>query len=191
VRRRLRRSGLPYWAASLTLAGITGLLVTGLVDAAQAQAARFGQVRSVYVTTAPVDAGQVLADGDVERRSLPTALLPEAAVATDPVGRAALVPLLAGEVVVDERLAPTGLRGAAALVPAGARALAVPAGGAPVGVGDRVDLIATFDTVDDPSFTVAEGAIVVAVDADAESVTVAVAADDAPRVAYVLAAGRS
>ena len=190
MRLRLRRSGLPYWVASLTLAGITGLLVTGVVDAAQARAARFGDLRTVLVTTRAVEAGQVLTAEDVAERSVPAALLPDGVPTTEVAGRAALVPLLAGEVVVDERLAPTGLRGAAALVPPGARAIAIPAAGAPVAIGDRVDLIATFDDGSaEPAFAVAEGATVVAVDDDAEVVTVAVVAADAPRVAYALAAG--
>ncbi|MGH9138594.1 MAG: RcpC/CpaB family pilus assembly protein, partial [Acidimicrobiales bacterium] len=89
-------------------------------------------------------------------------------------------------------------RGPAALVPAGHRALALPvtAGvGAPsVVVGDRVDVLAAFDMLDepdtadvDPAGVVTAGAVVV--DVGESAVTVAVPEDDAPRVAFAAARG--
>jgi hypothetical protein len=58
-------------------------------------------------------------------------------------------------------------------------------------VGDRVDVLATFDPGvsgdGEPTFAVATGAVVVHVGDDA--VTVAVRQAAAPRVAYALAAG--
>jgi hypothetical protein len=96
--------------------------------------------------------------------------------------------------VLAGRLAPEGLQGVAALVPTGWRALAMPAGRAALrlSVGDRVDLVAAVDgTTDDasesPSFVLADNALVVAV--DDESVTVAVPAEDAPRVALGIVTG--
>jgi hypothetical protein len=68
----------------------------------------------------------------------------------------------------------------------------VPTGsGLPLEVGDRVDVLATFDpgVAGDgtPTFAVATGAVVVHVGRDAATVAVSQAA--APRVAYALAAG--
>jgi hypothetical protein len=70
--------------------------------------------------------------------------------------------------------------------------VAVPTGsGLPLRVGDRVDVLATFDPGvsgdGEPTFAVARGAVVVHV--GKEAVTVAVAEAAAPKVAYALAAG--
>jgi hypothetical protein len=109
--------------------------------------------------------------------------------------------------VVAARLAPAGLVGAAALVPAGERAVAVPTGPAPTPplvVGDRVDVLAVLPAapapeagdrprgvgapgVSDPAFALVEQAAVVDV-ADGV-VTVAVPEADAPRVAWALGHG--
>jgi Flp pilus assembly protein CpaB len=112
-----------------------------------------------------------------------------------------LVPLESGEVLLASKLAPEGLRGVAALVPPGDRALAVPVdpGGLALRLGDRVDVLATFDVAgaDDtapalptpaaPTFPVARAALVVGVGDGA--VTVAVGPDEVPRVAFALARG--
>jgi Flp pilus assembly protein CpaB len=99
-----------------------------------------------------------------------------------------------GEAVLAGRLAPDGLRGVAALVPPGWRALALPVGPAalPLSVGDRVDLVAAVGGTDatesqSPSFVLAGNAVVVAV--AERSVTVAVRAEDAPRVALGIVTG--
>src|SRR5205814_10504342 len=96
--------------------------------------------------------------------------------------------IIAGEVVVESRLAPHGVRGAAALVPPGARALAVPAGpGTPhVERGDHVDLLAVASE-GTPSRVVAQRATVI--DATDDRVTVAVTSSEAPAVAAALARG--
>jgi Flp pilus assembly protein CpaB len=102
----------------------------------------------------------------------------------------ALVPLVPGEVVLASKLAPDGLRGAAALLPAGWRALAVPAGPGgrpPVAVGDHVDVHAT--QADGTSVVVAASAVVLAHDHAADALTVAVPADDAPALASAIATG--
>jgi Flp pilus assembly protein CpaB len=100
-----------------------------------------------------------------------------------------LAPLARGEVVTAGRVAPAGVGGLAALLPDGARALAVPIGPGtpPLRRGDRVDVLATFEG-DEPTFAVASGAAVLAVTRD-KAVTVAVTADEAPRVAFALAQG--
>ena len=187
--RRLRRRVPVFWFVSVVLAGLTGLMVFELVSSAAASASRYGSLVSVPVVARPVSAGAVVGRSDVAWRPVPRAFLPAASlVARDPVGRAAVVALVPGEVVVQSRLAPFGLRGAAALVPAGWRALAVPLGDASLALrrGDRVDVLATAETT---TSVAAHNALVVDVAADHSSATVAVSADDSPAVASALAGG--
>ncbi|HEX2699703.1 MAG TPA: SAF domain-containing protein [Acidimicrobiales bacterium] len=208
---RIRRSALPFWVLFVALAVLTGVTVARLVGEASARASRLGGLVDVAVAARPVESGAVVAAGDVTVRHLPADALPDAAVAATPVGKVALVPLVPGEVLLRSKLAPDGLRGVAALVPRGFRALAVPVepGGLAVRLGDRVDVMATFDVAEDPgapetagaeagppaatsgagppTFPVAEGALVV--DVGDEAVTVAVEPADAARVAFALARG--
>lgn len=187
--RRLRRRPALFWMVAAALSLGTGLMVLRLLDNAAAAAARYGSLTSVPVVVRPVPAGDVLRPGDIAWRQVPRAFLPASAPAKAPIGHAALVPLLVGEVIVDQRLAPTGLRGGAALIPAGDRALAVPlAAGAPtVAPGDHVDVLATIEGSDPPTSVAARSALVVEV--REQSATVAVTADEAPAVAFALARG--
>jgi Flp pilus assembly protein CpaB len=192
--RRLARSPLAYWAAVVALASFTAVTVAGQVGKAEAQAARYGRLRPVVTATRAVDAGSVLRAADVTLRSVPTAFVPEGALrsADGVVGRTVVVPLFRDAAVVEGNLAPEGLGGLAALLPPGTRAVAVPGGPESVTVrrGDRVDVLATFDPPpagQSPTFAVAEAALVL--DVGPEAVAVAVPVDDAPRVAYAVAAG--
>ena len=192
--RRLARSPLAYWVAVAALACFTALTVAGQVSRAGAQAARYGRLRPVVTATRAVEVGAVVGAADVAVRSVPASFLPEGAVGatTAVVGRTVVVPLFRGAAVVTGNLAPEGLEGLAALLPAGTRAIAVPAGADSVAVrrGDRVDVLATFDPPPlgkDPTFPVAEAALVV--DVGPEAVAVAVPDEDTPRVAYAVAAG--
>ena len=206
---RLRRSPLGFWALALALSLASGLTVSRLVGEAARRAQRLGGLVDVPVTTRSVDAGRPPRPGDVAVRRLPAAVLPAGRPAHRPEGRVTLVPLVRGEVVLAARLAPDGLRGVAALVPPGHRALAVPAepGGLSLRPGDRVDVLATFDLAaggtqggegeggegeggeaeEAPTFPVATAALVV--DVTGEAVTVAVPPAQAPRVAFALARG--
>lgn len=209
---RLRRSPSPFWVGAVALSLLTGLTVSRLVGEASVRAARLGGLVDVVVAARAVDAGRPLRPPDVAVRRLPAAALPSGPVATSPVGRVAVVPLVPGEVVLASKLAPEGLLGVAALVPPGHRALAVPVepGGLVLRPGHRVDLLATFDVSGEappadrpdaeagadavpaapspaPTFAVALGALVVGV--GDEAVTVAVMAAEAPRVAFALARG--
>jgi pilus assembly protein CpaB len=192
--RRLIRSPFAYWAAVVALAAFTASTIAGQVDRAGAQVAQYGRLRSVVTAARAVEVGSVLRPADLVLRSMPAAFLPEGALTAtgDVVGRTVVVPLFRGSPVVAGQLAPDGLEGVAALLPAGGRALAVPTGPASVALrrGDRVDVLVTFDPPpagEDPTFPVAEAALVV--DTGPEAVTVAVAPDEALRVAYAVAAG--
>jgi len=188
VRTHLRRRRVPYWATAGALALVTALVVGRLGAQAAAERARWGATRPAVVVASPVRAGEPL-EGRVRTRALPLALLPSHALTSVPRRAVAAVDLAPGEIVLAGRLA--GRSPLASRLPAGRRGVAVPAaGGLPVDVGDRVDVLATFDTGEtgvDPTLVVARDALVLAlVD---EAVTVAVERDAAPRVAYALAVG--
>lgn len=192
--RRLVRSPFAYWLAVVGLAGFTALTVAGQVGRSEAQAARYGRLRPVVVAARAVEVGVVLRPADVVVRPVPASFLPEGSVGATSavVGRTVVVPLFKGAAVVAANVAPDGIGGVAALLPAGARAVAVPTGPASVVLrrGDRVDVLATFDPPpagQDPTFPVAESALVV--DVGPEAVAVAVTAEQALRVAYAVAAG--
>jgi Flp pilus assembly protein CpaB len=184
----LRRRRVPYWLTASTAALLVALAVGRLSAAAAAERDRWGTTRPAVVVTSVVRAGDRLA-GHVTTRSVPVALLPRRALATLPPDAVAAVELAPGEIVLAHRL--TGRSTVAARMPAGTRAVAVPsAGGLPLEVGDRVDVLATFDTGDtasEPTLAVAHDALVLAV--GEEAATVAVSQSAAPRVAYALAVG--
>jgi Flp pilus assembly protein CpaB len=192
--RRLSRSPLAYWAAVVALALLTASTVAHLVNHAGAEAARYGRLRPVVTAVHDVEVGAVVRSADVVVRSVPAAFLPEGAVGAPSavLGRTVVVPLFRGASVVVGNLAPDGLQGLAALLPADSVAVAVPTGTAsvPLRRGDRVDVLATFDSPapgEEPTFAVAESALVV--DVGPEAASVAVAPEAARRVAYAVAAG--
>jgi Flp pilus assembly protein CpaB len=146
------------------------------------------------VATRDIAAGEPLDGDDVDLAERPLALVPEAALEELPIGQVAADAIAAGEVVVAARLAPMGLTGLAATLPAGSRAVAIPVEvgmAPPLSVGDRVDVLVALapDAAGNgpPGFVVAAEALVVAVDEGA--VTVAVRAPIAPRIAVALGTG--
>lgn len=188
---RLRRSPLGFWLVAALLALLTGTTVSRIVGRAEAASAEYGARRAVVVARRDVAAGARVAAGDVSSRVMPTAFVPSGALAgaSPPIGRAVVVPLVRGQVVVERQLAPHGLSSAAALVPAGTRAIAVPTNGLapPLRRGDVVDVYATFDDgKEPPTFAVARAVTVVAVNADDGSVTVTVDDADVDRVAFAV-----
>jgi Flp pilus assembly protein CpaB len=209
IRFFIRRLPILYWVAAVVLVLCTGLGMAHLVGSAQTAAAQFGALRPVPVAARAVLAGVALRSSDVSVRRLPAAVIPRGDVASSAaavVGRVTLVPLSPGEVVTAAKVAPSGLTGVSALLPADARGLAIPVGPGtpPLQRGDYVDVLASFD-VDHapaasttgpaapapmssaPTFPVARHATVL--DVGHQAVTVAVTADEAPRLAYALTHG--
>jgi Flp pilus assembly protein CpaB len=180
--RLLRRRPVPFWVAAAAAALLTALLVGRLAGEAGAARDRWGERREVVVATADVAAGEPV---EAALRALPVAVVPAGALRSLPRGAVAAVDLAEGEVLLEGRLA------GGSILPEGTRGIALPAGGGlPLAVGDRVDVLATFDASvagDEPTFAVARDAPVVHVGDDA--VTVAVSESEAPRVAYALTAG--
>lgn len=163
----------------LLLALGLGLATFLTVRSAMAAPPGGGPLVEVAVVARPVGAGTTLSAVDVRTTRLPASAVPQAEPAADPQGRTARVDLVPGEVVLAGRLGPRGL---AALLPVGARALAIPraAGTPPLEPGQRVDLLAAGEVV-------VAGASVLAV--DDSGTTVAVPEASAPTVAEAVAAG--
>ncbi len=198
ARRALARPAIRrLCVAGLALA--TALTVASQVSAAGAARERWGRSRPVVVATRDLVPGEVVDGGALEVRDMPDGMLPDGVIGgapgDSPAGAVVRQPILAGEPVVAARIAPHGLTGAAALVPPGARAVAVPlgpSGAPPVTIGDLVDVLTVvptgLDGVDrEPAFPLVEQATVV--DVTDQAVTVAVPEDDAPRVAWALSNG--
>ena len=183
------------------LAAATGLVVTSLVASAEAARDRWGRTRPVVVATRDLSPGDTIEGSDVEVRTLPEAAAGSTALREAPTGAVVSQPVVAGEALVGQRLAPDGLSGVAALVPSGQRAVAVPLGpmGAPpLSIGDFVDVLAVVPVAADgpagagadtgePAFPLVEDARVV--DVGEQSVSVAVPDVDAPRLAWTLTNG--
>jgi hypothetical protein len=187
----VRRPPLRLVAAVL-LAALCGVAVLRVTDRAEAAVARYGAGSPAWVVRRDLAPGDVVAGGDVTLDRRPAAFVPDGAVADDPVGRRVVAEAAPGEVLTEARLAGGDRRGAAALVPVGWRAVAIPAVDAalPVEVGQRVDVIAAGTGVDGSATgaVVAEDGVVVHV-ADDAVVTVAVTASAAARVVAALAGG--
>ena len=177
---------------AVALAVACGLVVLRTTGRAEAAADRYGRTATAWVLDSTVEPGDVLGAGDLVVESRPASFLPSGAVEEDPVGRRVTEVLRPGEVVVEHRLAGGDRRGAAALVPEGWRAVAVPAleAALPVEVGQRVDVLAALDPTDTGAVgsTVAEDGVVVHVAEDA-TVTVAVTPAQAARIVAALASG--
>lgn len=187
----------------LALALVTGLVVMSLVASAEAARDRWGRARPVAVATRDLAPGDVIDGSTIDVRRLPEAAVSPGALAEPPTGSVVRQPVLTGEALVAERLAPQGLTGVAALVPAGHRAVAVPLGpmaAPPLAVGDLVDVLAVVAVASEeppdglggrraaePSFPLVEAAVVV--DVGEQSISVAVPEPDAPRVAWALTNG--
>jgi Flp pilus assembly protein CpaB len=195
--RRARRSPTAWWSAAAAVAVLAATRLSAIDDEAEARRAAWGEAVTVAVAARDLAAGDVIGPGDVVVDEWPRAMVPDRAVEEPPIGRTVAAPIVVGEAVVSDRVAPEGLSDVAALLPPGWRAVAVPsasggfgADAPPLALGDRVDVLATFEVLDvdsPPTETVAEGALVV--DVGETNVTVAVPAADAERVANAATTG--
>jgi Flp pilus assembly protein CpaB len=139
TRRRWRRA----FVAAVVV--VTAAVVAAQFRAAEAARRRWDGTREVVVARRDLGPGEVVAGDTVELREVAAGSVAPAALDVLPVGSVVRYPVAAGEPLVASRLAPDGLTGLAALVPAGDRAVAVPVGPAarpPLRVGDHVDVLA-------------------------------------------------
>ena len=191
--RRLRRHRAVRWCVALALAASTGSVVAGTISRGEAMQRAWGRTRPVVVAVHDLRAGAVVGDADVEVRQWPVVVVPAGALAAPPTGRTVRVDVFAGEPLVGARVAGAEVEGVAALLPDGWLALAIPLGDGTLALrpGDVVVLLATLDPTagasGPPTVTVADHARVVAV--SERSITVAVPAAQAPKVAYAAATG--
>jgi hypothetical protein len=143
--RRLAARPAVRRVAVAVLALVTGLVAASLVRAGDEARRSWGATRPVAVAVRGLEPGDTVTADAVEVRDLPEAVVPSGALDEAPTGAIARQAVVAGEALVEGRLAPHGLTGTAALVPAGHRAVAVPVGptGAPpLAIGDLVDVLA-------------------------------------------------
>ncbi|MFP5257038.1 MAG: SAF domain-containing protein [Acidimicrobiia bacterium] len=191
----LRRHPRLWWLVAAASALAAGLLTSSVVARAEAARRAWGDTVAVVVATRDLAPGDRLGTGALTIEHRPLAAVPRSALTALPRDRVAASTIVAGEVLVAERVAGEGVDGAAALLPPGMRAMAIPADPSvtpPVAVGDRVDLVVALvapaeGSGSPPGFTLVADAVVVAV-AEA-AVTVAVPRDDTSRVAVALGAG--
>ena len=193
----LSRSPISYWLAVGGLALVTAMAISGLLGRARTEAARYGAPRTVLIATRDSGLGDRVDSGDVDVQRQPAAMVPPSALSglDDAVGRTAVVPVFRGQAVLARHVSGRGRTGSAALLPPGSKGIAVPAGptAARLTKGDVVDVLATFDQSSaaaagrEPTFPVASTALVV--DVAGESATIAVAPEEAKRVAFALAHG--
>jgi Flp pilus assembly protein CpaB len=190
----LRRDPRLWWVLVLAISLGAGSLAASIVGRAERTRLAWGATRQVLVARHDLAPGDELHHRDVVLTERPAATVPATALHALPDRARVRAGVLAGEVVVAARVAPTGLRGVAARVPSGMRAVAIPTepGTAPpLLLGDRVDVLVALPPdsagAGPPGFAIATDAVVVAIDEAA--VTVAVRRDAAPRIAVALGQG--
>lgn len=144
---RWLRHPLVFWGAVALLVVVTAVASARQSDRQRELEAGYGELRQVPVAVIPIRPGEPL-DGDAvrwERR--PAAGVPPGAVTDLAEGAVAAAAIYPGEVVHGERVAGLGGGLSSRLAP-GSAAVSIPTayGVPPVRPGDRVALIAVFDT---------------------------------------------
>ena len=174
LRLLLARRPWLYWLVVGLCAGVVWLSVSAAADGVEAERARWGTTRRVWVTSGPVAPGAPLV---AVARDYPQAMVPAAALTAAPAGTAAHA-MAAGEVVVQGDLAGDG-----GLAPADWLVVAVPAQGGPaVAANDSVAIFGSGQWwCDGVVAAVSDDAV------DGRNVEVAVPPDCAPSLSAQLA----
>lgn len=140
-----RRRAPFYLAAAFLLAILAGLAAFAFLDGIRQQTVPTGQAPVVNQAIRP---GDVLTADSVEVRSVPAGILPDGALTemSQALGRTAVVPIAAGEVLLSGKLNPEGGGGLSSRLPDGRWAMVLPSGWllSPVpeiAAGDRIDLL--------------------------------------------------
>ena len=174
---RWLRRPLVYWGAVVLLVALTVIAAARQSDRQRQLEATYGEVRRVPVAVSLIRPGEPLDSGTVRWERRPAAGVPPGAVSDLAEGQVAAAAIYPGEVVHTERVAGRG-GGLSSRLPPGTAAVSVPVsyGVPPVRPGDRVTLIAVYDSLAADAAPearpVARGATVVELDED--SVTVAI-----------------
>ena len=191
----LRRHPRAWWLVAAAASLTAGLLASSVVGRAEAARRAWGETTAVVVATRDLGPGEHLDPGALTVEERPLATVPASALTELPRDRVAGAALVAGGGGGGRPPGRGGLHRAAALLPPGTRAMAIPADPSltpPVQVGDHVDLVVALAAPAEgssapPGFTLVADALIVAVEDTA--VTVAVPRDDTSRVAVALGAG--
>ena len=194
MRRKRPRSSKVLFVLSLVIAIGATLVLRGHLLRLEARAAAAGPGAPTLVAAVDLSRGSTVEAGDVSLQSVPESYRPPGALDSveEAAGRMLAADVMAGEPLTAARLATAG-GPVASMVPAGLRAVPVPAA-APRGLlapGDRVDVLATFAAGQPHTETVVEGAEVLSIlgleEAAFEGVTnivLLVSPDAAERLAY-------
>jgi Flp pilus assembly protein CpaB len=190
LRRRPRLRGALVAAVAL----LCGAAVAATVQQAEDARDAWGEATRVLIASEDLDAGTRLTTGNTRVAAHPAPLVADGALTGVPADARVAAPVLEGEVVRAERLAPAGASPVAARLPAGTRAMAIPVEVGttpPLRVGDHVEVLVALSPESSaggpPGFSLVEDAPVVEV-TDA-AVTIAVARDVAPRLAAAFGRG--
>jgi Flp pilus assembly protein CpaB len=144
---RWLRRPLVYWGVVGVLVVVTVVGVTRQSERRQQLAESYGELREVPVAVALIRPGEPLGAEAVRRELRPTGSVPPGAVAEIVGGAVAAAAIYPGEVIHAERVVGSG-GGLSGRLAAGTAAVSVPAsyGFPAVHPGDRVNLIAVYDT---------------------------------------------
>jgi Flp pilus assembly protein CpaB len=175
----MRRSprALVLWACAIVVAVGTAALVASDLATLHRRASDLGPERNVLVARRALQVGSIVTDDDLRERPVHASQLPPGvlAQAEHAIGRVVRVPVVAGGFVAADNLAPRRRTGLDGVVPTGKRAMrVVVVDSIRPRAGDAVDVLASFESVDDPgasgvAVVVAHGVLVVDVD-DARTV---------------------
>ena len=203
------------WVGAIAVAIATAALVASDLAALHRHAHSLGALRPVAVATHDLPLGRTIRHGDITTRSVHRSQLPARALSPHAAEqRVVAVPVVRGAFVVDRNLAPRGRTGLDGAIPPGRRALRIVARDAlRPPVGSAVDVLVTFESSDGvapggaPTVVAARGVLVLGTDDEPAAVeegaggrntgggssgmgvTLLVAEDDAPRLAFAAAAG--
>jgi pilus assembly protein CpaB len=175
-----------YWSLVVGIVAITTLVVHQRATAADRTKAGWGITVEVLVARHDLAPGAPITGDDVQARALPVAMVSQGALTALDPGSVAAERVLAGEVVMRQRLAPAGSGPIAAQLRTEEVGIAVATGPArpEVDVGDEVDLFG-ISAGDSTGARVAARAVargrVVAI--GEEQITVAIPVSQAPALA--------
>jgi Flp pilus assembly protein CpaB len=212
-----RRSprAVALWLGAVAVAIATAALVATDLAALHRRAHSFGAPRPVAVAARDLPLGTTIKRGDITTRSVHGSQLPRGALSPNAAERRVVaVPVVRGAFVVAGNVAPRGRTGLDGAIPPGMRALRITARDAlRPPVGSSVDVLVTFETSDGasaggaPTVVAARGVLVLGTDDERAAiergttgrgagapggglgVTLLVAEEDAPRLAFATAAG--
>jgi SAF domain-containing protein len=170
VRLVVARHPWTYWLVVALVAGAAGFGVMGAMARVDAARRSWGDSTTVWVASIPIEPGEPI---NADRREVPRAVVPDAAIGEPPSGAVARQRIGPGEIITDSDIAAGGR---ASLVPAGWVAFAVPASVEHFATGDHLNVYSGNQLV-------ASGLVV---DHGESELMVAIPAEAAPALATAL-----